>query len=288
MPFDAKAYRVLIASPADVGEERLIIPEVINEWNSVTAFRVKSILMPVKWETHSYPAMGDRPQAIINEQIVKDCDLLVGLFWTRIGTHTGVSVSGTAEEIEQFVAQNKPVMLYFSQSAVDPERIDIDQFKVMREFRDKMRQKGLTESYSSVSDFRQKFVRQLSFNIDSLLSAGQKPEKATPKGSTTGKRGTLPPTPSAAFLGKEANPSKDQIPEYVIKAVKSTAGDDGWANIAAVGKYLSTYTPIKYKLLGYETLKSFLVATKLLELKEEKKSHRAQTLDSASVRLISK
>lgn len=90
------------------------------------------------------------------------------------------------------------------------------------------------------------------------------------------------------FLGKEATPSKDQIPDYVVKAVQSTAGSDGWANIAAVGKYLSTYTPIKYRLLGYETLKSFLVSTKLLELKEEKKSPRAQTLDSASVRLLSK
>lgn len=88
---------MLIASPADVGDERLVIPEVINEWNAVSAFRAKSLLMPVKWETHTYPAMGDRPQAVINEQIVKDCDLLVGIFWTRIGTQTGVSVSGTAE-----------------------------------------------------------------------------------------------------------------------------------------------------------------------------------------------
>lgn len=287
MPFEAKAYRVLIASPGDVGDERLVIPEVINEWNAVSAFRAKSILMPVRWETHTYPAMGDRPQAIINEQIVKDCDLLVGIFWTRIGTQTGVSVSGTAEEIEQFVAQNKPVMLYFSQSPVDPEKLDIEQFKVMREFRDKMRRNGLTESYSGTSDFRQKFVRQLSFNVDNLLSIGLKPERASSK-AAAGKPAPAPVTPSAAFLGKEAVASRDQITDYVIKAVQSTAADDGWANIAAVGKYLSTYTPIKYRLLGYETLKSFLMSTKLVELKEEKKSPRAQTLDSASVRLLSK
>jgi len=195
-----------------------------------------------------------------------------------------VSVSGTAEEIEQFVGQNKPVMLYFSQSPVDPERIDIDQFKVLREFRDKMRLKGLTESYSGIPDFRQKFTRQLSFNIDSLLGAGQKLEKI----SSTGKASKVPTTPSAAFLGKEATPSKDEVPDYVVKAVKSTARGDGWANIASVGKYLSTYTPIKYRLLGYETLKSFSMSTKLLELKEEKKSPRAQALDSASVRLIAK
>lgn len=89
-------------------------------------------------------------------------------------------------------------MLYFSQSPVDPERIDIDQFKVMREFRDKMRQKGLTESYSGITDFRQKFVRQLSFNVDSLLTAGQKAEKASSKGATAGKS-AVRTTPSAAL-----------------------------------------------------------------------------------------
>ncbi|MDD2917480.1 OST-HTH/LOTUS domain-containing protein [Rhodoferax sp.] len=288
MPFEAKAYRVLIASPGDVGDERLVIPEVINEWNAVSAFRAKSILMPVRWETHTYPAMGDRPQAIINEQIVKDCDLLVGIFWTRIGTQTGVSVSGTAEEIEQFVAQKKPVMLYFSQTPVDPEKLDIDQFKVMREFRDKMRRSGLTESYAGTADFRQKFVRQLSFNVDNLLSLAQKPTRPASRPSSDAKAGPAALSPSAAFLGKEAIATRDQVSDYVVKAIQSTAAEDGWANIAAVGQYLSTYTPIKYKLLGYETLKSFLVSTKLVELKAEKKSPRAQTLDSASVRLIVK
>jgi hypothetical protein len=132
MPFDAKVFRVLIASPGDVREERNVIPEIINEWNAVSAEQAKSILMPVKWETHSAPLLGNRSQAIINEQFVKDCDLLVGVFWTRIGTHTGLSVSGTAEEIEQFVAQNKPVMLYFSQLPVEPEKLEIDQFTVLR------------------------------------------------------------------------------------------------------------------------------------------------------------
>src|ERR1700722_16239806 len=103
MSFVAKVFRILVASPGDVGEERNVIPEITNEWNAVNASGAEVVLMPVKWETHSAPLLGGRPQAIINEQLVKDCDMLVGVFWTRIGTNTGVSVSGTAEEIEQFV-----------------------------------------------------------------------------------------------------------------------------------------------------------------------------------------
>ena len=45
--------------------------------------------------------MGERAQAIINRQIVKDSDLVVAIFWTRIGTPTGVAQSGMIEEIEE-------------------------------------------------------------------------------------------------------------------------------------------------------------------------------------------
>lgn len=47
--------------------------------------------------------MCDRPQAIINKQLVKDCYILFGAFWTGVGTYTDVAISATAEEIEQFV-----------------------------------------------------------------------------------------------------------------------------------------------------------------------------------------
>jgi nucleoside 2-deoxyribosyltransferase len=290
MPFDAKVFRVLVASPGDVGDERNVIPEVINEWNAVSALQAKSILMPVKWESHSAPMLGNRPQAIINEQLVNECDLLVGVFWTRIGTHTGVSVSGTAEEIEQFVAQNKPVMLYFSQSPIDPEKIEIDQFTVLRSFKEKMRLKGLTETYSGLPDFRQKFSRQLSINLNSILSQAAteiaEKQKTAPKSKTT--QAIIPAPIQVPVADTSAGLTKAQIHEYLIKAVTTVAGMDGWANIAAVGKYLVTYTPVDYHLLGFEKLNKFLESTKLFEIKTEQKSSKAKAVDSAYARLIKK
>jgi hypothetical protein len=32
--------------------------------------------------------MGERPQQILNKQILATCDVLVGVFWTRLGTKT--------------------------------------------------------------------------------------------------------------------------------------------------------------------------------------------------------
>ena len=62
------------------------------------------MLEPVGWETHSVPELGDRPQAIINRQILRESDLLIAVFWTRIGTATGAHPSGTVEEIEEHLA----------------------------------------------------------------------------------------------------------------------------------------------------------------------------------------
>lgn len=89
-----------------------------------------TIVEPVLWETHSRPAFGDRPQELLNQQLVKNCDLLIGAFWTRLGTPTGKAESGTAEEIEQFRSEGKPVLLYFSSAPAMPESIDPDQYKL--------------------------------------------------------------------------------------------------------------------------------------------------------------
>ena len=170
MSFDAKIYKILVASPGDVEEERKAIPEIISEWNHINADLKKVVLLPVKWETHSAPNIGNRPQAIINEQVVRSCDMLIGTFWTRIGSPTGVSESGTVEEIEWFIKNSKPVMLYFSSKPIDPEKLDIEQYTSLRSFKEKMQKIGLTGSYENIVDFRERLFRQISINIEHLIS----------------------------------------------------------------------------------------------------------------------
>jgi hypothetical protein len=161
---------------------------------------------------------------------VKDCDLLVGVFWTRIGTNTGVAVSGTAEEIEQFVDLKKPVMLYFSQTPVDPDKIEIDQFTILKSFKEKMRLKGLTESYQNIPDFKQKFARQLSINIGNILqpTIDKKEQSKTPAKKAAavkgkGKIAALAINPIGTINEKLTS---DKVDEYLIKAVQSVSNHD--------------------------------------------------------------
>jgi hypothetical protein len=121
--------------------------------------------MPVGWETHSSPELSGRPQQLINERILAPCDLLVGIFWTRLGTPTGESLSGSVEEIERHLQAGKPAMVYFSTAPVSPQSLDQAQFSALTKFKDWCQSKGLTEAFDNPDDFRQKFTRQLSIAL---------------------------------------------------------------------------------------------------------------------------
>jgi hypothetical protein len=151
----------MIASPGDVSEERTIVREVIHEWNDLNANASGVVLSPVGWETHSSPELGSRPQELINRRVLNDCDLLVGVFWTRIGTPTGKAESGTVEEIQEHIEAGKPAMLYFSRKPVAPQNLDPVQFNEVEKFKVVCRSSGLIEEYDTPDEFRSKFYRHL-------------------------------------------------------------------------------------------------------------------------------
>lgn len=165
MSYQANVYQLIIASPGDVPRERQLAREIVYEWNSINSLDKKICLLPVGWEHNSSPEMGGRAQEFINKQVLEDSDLLIGIFWTRIGSPTGKSISGSVEEIEKHVESGKPAMLYFSNTPVQPDSIDQDQYKELKKFKDVCFQKGLVETFDSIEDLRKKLTRQLSLKI---------------------------------------------------------------------------------------------------------------------------
>jgi len=181
MSYEAKVYNVMIASPGDVASERSIIRETIYEWNTVHSQLRKIVLLPVGWESHSTPEMGGRPQEIINNQLLDKCDLLVGVFWTRIGTSTGKHLSGTVEEIENHIKSNKPTMLYFSDQPARLDSVDQDQYEKLKEFKKSCQTRGLYQTYDSHSEFKEKFYHHLQIKLNEhtiFFSNNEPPVKA--------------------------------------------------------------------------------------------------------------
>jgi hypothetical protein len=161
MAYDSRVYRILVASPSDVLEERDAAVRVMQDWNDLHSYNRHVVILPLRWETHAAPEYNVRPQDVINRSIVDDCDMLVGIFWTKLGTPTGEADSGTLEEIERVAKAGKAAMLYFSHVPVDPNRVDLKQMELVKSFRERILANALVETFGSSLDFRDKFANQL-------------------------------------------------------------------------------------------------------------------------------
>jgi hypothetical protein len=171
MPKQGITYEILIASPSDVVAERDIVSACARDWNSAHSTSGVHV-RDVRWELDAIPSMGERGQAVINHQLVDVADILIGLFKARSGTPTGISASGTIEEIDRFFAAEKPVMLYFSTGPIpNPE-----QFRLLRDYKNQIASRGIYAEFIDENELRTKVSRNLAAMMV-RLSAGH---SATP------------------------------------------------------------------------------------------------------------
>jgi len=94
--------------------------------------------------------------------------MAVAIFWTRFGTPTDEYASGTEEEIEQMIAENKQVFMYFSDVPVSPSKTDSEQYKKIQQFREKYKDNGLYWTYSKTDEFKELFRAHLTKHFMSL------------------------------------------------------------------------------------------------------------------------
>ena len=210
MAYEAKILEVMIASPSDVTAERQIVREVVNAWNVMHSRARRAMLSPVGWETHSAPEMGGRAQQMINDRLLVHCDLLVGIFWTKLGTPTDLAASGTVEEIEEHMAAGKPAMLYFSAAPVAPDSLDAEQYAKLKDFKAWAMTKGLIAQFDSPEDFREQLRRDLELNLrDNAYLAALLAPQADDGPLTAPGLQKVSVSPEAAKLLKTAADSRD-------------------------------------------------------------------------------
>ena len=160
-------YRIFVASPRDVAEERESARKVITALGKDLVEVGEFTVEACGWEDVRpglAPAPG-RTQALINP-LVDDADLLIGILWKRFGTSTGVAESGTREEfdkIHQRWQRHEPVdvMMYFRD--VPPDMIDDPgpQLTAVLAFRKEFEQLGLYHTYSKPEEFADKLRSHL-------------------------------------------------------------------------------------------------------------------------------
>src|SRR5258708_22756296 len=120
MPKPVLVLRVVVASPSDVKAERDSLAEVLEEVNRDTARPAELDLELARWETDARPGFhAGGPQALIDPILdIEDCDLLIGIFWSRMGTPTPSGETGTEHEFQTAYSswtrkQRPDIMAYF-------------------------------------------------------------------------------------------------------------------------------------------------------------------------------
>jgi len=175
-------YKLLIASPSDLKDERSAIDDVIQELNLTYGNRNGLVIEAVKWETHTAPAIGltKSTQDIVDNDLGDDYDLFIGMLWKKFGTPTENYGSGTEQEfrraLERF--QNYPnslqILFYFKMAgtlSISPSDLDPRELIKILDFKDDLGKNNVYYfEYSAIEDF-QKFLRiHIPTRIDSLKS----------------------------------------------------------------------------------------------------------------------
>lgn len=171
MTFVATVARILIASPSDLRDERDRVERMIHRWNALHAAHIGVVLMPVRWDTNASAEMGGSAQDVIHRQIVDVSDILIGMFWTRLGTPTATSVSGTAEELQRFLDAGKPAALLRSRKPADVETVDRDQFASLKAFLDAQRGNGLVLDFQTPEELAALVEQSLTSSTTSCATA---------------------------------------------------------------------------------------------------------------------
>lgn len=163
-------YDMLLSCPGDALDLKDTIDACVKSFNASIG-EINNVRIALKhWSTDSFSQFGDKPQNILNRQFVEKCDLCVALLGIRFGTPTDNYDSGTEEEIEKMLAQNKQVFIYFVERNVDPSKIDVEQFKKVQNFKEKCKEKGVFTVVKSAEELRTVFQNALSLYFIKLAA----------------------------------------------------------------------------------------------------------------------
>lgn len=160
-------FNLFLASPGDVKLERELVKEVIDELNIGYCAINNCNINLITWENRSIPEIGAEPQKIINSQLLSEhnIDILIGIFWHRIGSKTSTHVSGSVEEISTLIEQKEirqidtDIMIYFKSSTpMALDEIDTAQLQSLREYKKEIGQIGLYRDYRKLDELA-KYLR---------------------------------------------------------------------------------------------------------------------------------
>ncbi len=172
MPRRALEFRVVVASPSDVFETRKVIFNAIGELNRILEVQ-NATIRGLGWEEYASPGISSEAQQVINEQILRDYDILVAIFGTKLGSPTKSESSGTVEEIEHAISKQNSemgkhrVQVYFCDKIESLSAVSVDELKRLADYRESLNARGvLYQVYKNEDDLQ----REVRINLQRPIS----------------------------------------------------------------------------------------------------------------------
>jgi len=175
-------YRVFIACPGDLADERAAVIDAIAEINGTHGSPLGYRLRPIWYGQDAAAGLG-QPQAVVNDFVLGEYELFVGLMWRRFGTPTQEYGSGTEEEYR--LARKRceqapfPLLFYFLRKPFMPATDDdlAELGKVLR-FRTELQSSQFTWDCSDLTNFRDRVRKDLCLWMNRLRSTGPSARQA--------------------------------------------------------------------------------------------------------------
>jgi hypothetical protein len=130
-----------------VEDERRFVVEAAREWNSLRSKATGAFLNVLTWEDVVTPRLGERAQAVANEDFGDEYDVYLGIMWAKIGTPTGAAASGTVEEYERALERFRRdgsvhLAMLFKTNDIPQSLLVGSQFEQVQEFKHKFAEEG--------------------------------------------------------------------------------------------------------------------------------------------------
>jgi tetratricopeptide (TPR) repeat protein len=196
-------FRVFIASPGGLAEERKAFRDEIQAFNDADAIARGILFQPVGWED-TLGGIG-RPQTLINED-VRRADYFVLLLWDRWGsppeTTASRFTSGTEEEshvaMECYTERKTMRRIVIMFKSVDPQQLSDagPQLQKVLEFRKDIEQRKthLFHSFDTTESFRRLIHKHLAAWLRDEENGGAMQNASLPPGVEPGIRENLADT----------------------------------------------------------------------------------------------
>ncbi|MCL2670727.1 MAG: DUF4062 domain-containing protein [Clostridiales bacterium] len=185
-------FRVLLSSPSDLNPERAIVRKIVEEINDVHKFNQFGLQL-ISWEKDIAPTLTMSSGQNTIDSVFKydESDLIIGMFYKKLGTPVLGSKSGTVHEIEKAIESYQKrklpeIKLYFKKVSLtldETSKQERENYEGIEEIRREYMELGIVQPFDEdfetlcrkhINQFFQQKVEQYHNNVQGDKTTLQK------------------------------------------------------------------------------------------------------------------